>query len=334
MIEFCEQTVAEIEQDSVIFNKDNKGRKSSVKKIKLSDLDIGESIGKGGFNRVRDVLYFLPGRNSVSSRGRESLSNKRHYALKGLRDSLSSSMTRQGAIDLVKEAKFLAQLSHPNIILLHSTISNPGNKQYLLLMECLDTTLLTKLRCWKEHVYGVKSIMKLQKMKERISSFQGLASALMYLHGKNILFRDLKPGNIGFTEYGVIKIFDFGLAKELKEVDKVGEGRYKATACVGTPRYMPTEVYIGQPYGLSADVYGFSLLLYQVLTLRDVYQYGSIEKLVKNVHVREHRPSIKKGSMPNEFKEAIELGWSVNTDVRPTMASFNNIMTKFLLDDH
>ena len=52
------------------------------------------------------------------------------------------------------------------------------------------------------------------------------------------MFRDLKPTNVGINCYEVVKLFDFGLAKELKEERKIGHNQYKATQCTGTRRYM------------------------------------------------------------------------------------------------
>lgn len=98
-----------------------------------------------------------------------------------------------------------------------------------------------------------------------------------------ILHRDLKPANIGFDVRGDIKIFDFGLAKELKPCDKVGPDQFHTSGIAGTRRYSMCDPYILHsitmyywlnnlifilfkvapevaqviPYGLSADVCKF-----------------------------------------------------------------------------
>ena len=61
----------------------------------------------------------------------------------------------------------------------------------------------------------------------------------MTLHFGSVLFRDLKTSNIGISSEGTPLIFDFGLARELKDKDRVDEeGNYKLTKMVGSLRYV------------------------------------------------------------------------------------------------
>ena len=68
---------------------------------------------------------------------------------------------------------------------------------------------------------------------------------------QNIVFRDLKPDNVGFDVDNNIKIFDLGLARDLTCVSRSGE----MLGFTGTPRYMANEIGEGKPYGLPVDVY-------------------------------------------------------------------------------
>ena len=68
---------------------------------------------------------------------------------------------------------------------------------------------------------------------------------------QNIVFRDLKPDNVGFDVETTVKIFDFGLARDLSYVQRSGE----MLGFTGTPRYMANEIGEGKPYGLKVDVY-------------------------------------------------------------------------------
>jgi serine/threonine protein kinase len=70
----------------------------------------------------------------------------------------------------------------------------------------------------------------------------------------SIIYRDIKPQNIGSDIRGVFKLFDFGLAKELKDKDLVAPPDFfDATGACGSRRYMSPEVLLCKEYGLSAD---------------------------------------------------------------------------------
>ena len=64
-----------------------------------------------------------------------------------------------------------------------------------------------------------------------------------------------------------MKLFDFGLAKELKDSDRNEDGLYKLTGTTGSFRYMAPEVSLGKPYNLTADVYSWSMIMWFILAL-------------------------------------------------------------------
>lgn len=69
-----------------------------------------------------------------------------------------------------------------------------------------------------------------------------------------------------------MKVFDFGLATEMKEDTRVkGTNLFKLTGETGSPRYMAPEVALSQPYNETSDVYAFSLLLSYVRNSRIRY---------------------------------------------------------------
>ena len=67
----------------------------------------------------------------------------------------------------------------------------------------------------------------------------------------SIVYRDVKPDNIGFDVRGDVKIFDFGLAKEINRSKVLGDGTYQMTGDTGSPRYMAPE---GKDSGLCGKV--------------------------------------------------------------------------------
>lgn len=88
-----------------------------------------------------------------------------------------------------------------------------------------------------------------------------LLSALVYLESKNIIHRDIKPANIGFDEQGVLKLFDFGVAKDLNAGILTIAGAFSGTADYASP-----ELIRGETPDLRSDLFSLAVVLYQVLT--------------------------------------------------------------------
>ncbi len=85
-----------------------------------------------------------------------------------------------------------------------------------------------------------------------------MCRALELCQKYNIIHRDIKPENIFISDSGDFKLGDFGIAKE---VEKTQSGLTKT----GTQTYMAPEVYKGQPYGSSVDIYSLGVVLYRLL---------------------------------------------------------------------
>ncbi len=117
-----------------------------------------------------------------------------------------------------------------------------------------------------------------------------------------------------------MKIFDFGMAKELKEKALVGVDQFNATCKVGTPRYMAPEVYFGEPYGFPSDVYSFALVLWEVMALEKIFadNGGGQENHVINVYVKKRRPKIPR-NLPKQIQALIRAGWSHRPTQRPNI---------------
>ena len=143
-----------------------------------------------------------------------------------------------------------------------------------------------------ERVCGATS--SLPSFAVRLKVALQVAKAVDYLHDRRILFRDLKPANIGFDKTETLKIFDFGLARELREVDKDPDmpGMYRLSNMTGSLRYMAPEVAImGQPYNESCDVYSFTIVLWEMLSLKRAYMaVGTTQDaFIQKVHVESDR---------------------------------------------
>jgi len=214
------------------------------------------------------------------------------YAIKRIRSCLvGQEEITDAAIDLAREAEFLAALQHPNIIKSRGTINVPGHPKYSLILDRLYDTLEVQMKKWEVEIKRYqgrfkgligKNKMMLNKMwMERLVAAYDLARAMAYLHSRGVLHRDIKPANIGFDIRGDIKIFDFGLAKELKPIEREGQDQYHTSGLAGTRRYMAPEVAQVMPYGLSSDVYSFGILIWEMLTLKAAFEKYTREKHYK-----------------------------------------------------
>ena len=143
-----------------------------------------------------------------------------------------------------QEARAVAALNHPNICQIHDV-----GPQYLVL----------------EYVDG-KPLTGPLPMAETLRLAIQIASALEEAHGRGILHRDLKPGNILVTAKGTAKLLDFGLAKPMAGWDDTRDATRTIEGTItGTPSYMAPEQIEGKPCDARSDVFSFGAVLYEML---------------------------------------------------------------------
>lgn len=104
----------------------------------------------------------------------------------------------------------------------------------------------------------------------------------------------MKPENVGVDARGDMRLCDFGSAKELKDKDMTTDGMYKLTGMTGSRRYMAPEVIQSKDYGLSADVYSFAILAWEVISNCTAYSFLTSERLFDMVVRKKMRPDLKK----------------------------------------
>lgn len=142
-----------------------------------------------------------------------------------------------------------------------------------------------------------------------------------------VIYRDLKPENIGFDVRDDVKIFDFGLSKEKSPKDRIqGSDLYRLTNDTGSPRYMAPEVALGKPYNEKCDVYGFTLLLWQVIECVPPFQGYTFAKM-KDVYTKNDRPKINPKWSDN-MKNICTMGWNANVSNRPSLDELSEMIRK------
>lgn len=101
--------------------------------------------------------------------------------------------------------------------------------------------------------------------------------ALEYIHSRNIIHCDVKPGNIFITKTGSVQLGDFGVAKAL------ASNTDRATAQVGTPSYLSPEVCQGRQYNCSSDMWAMGCVMYELFTLRVLFEATSLPALMEHI---------------------------------------------------
>ena len=296
-------------------------------------------VGKGGFSVVFEVarvdvdeVYDISKKSAIERREEAKHAidemGRPRFAVKMLRDDLIEEEHSKGVIDLAVEARFLRRLAHDNIVSMRATaISDPLESRFFVILEMLDGTLEEKLVSWRREInktlsvwcgpFGYCCANKAVLSKtwiERMVVARSIASAIKYLHSENIIYRDLKPENVGFSGTQV-KLFDFGLSKRLLPDDKASNGLYRLTGNTGSLRYMAPEVAMNQFYNTKADTYSFAIVFWQLCSLTVPYAGFNVRKHADEVVGRGYRPGIAR-SWPASWGELMKTCWQADIDAR------------------
>jgi serine/threonine protein kinase len=191
-----------------------------------------------------EAILGVGGMATVYLAVQESLS--RHVALKVMNPLLmvDSDYCRR----FLNEGRLIARLSHPNIV----TVYDIGASElfhYLSMTYLPGGTLKEKIRG------GVD-------LESTLAIFKRLAEALGYAHRQGIVHRDIKPGNVLFTDSNEPILTDFGIAKTVGNETKLTS----TGVTVGSVGYMSPEQALGQEVDCRSDLYSLGVLLWQMLT--------------------------------------------------------------------
>jgi serine/threonine protein kinase len=282
------------------------------------ELEIDSTpVGTGGFSTVHAIVQIhlddhISARCTIAQQERreamrdevlldqENNADTPRFVLKHLKRTLllSSPKVFQCALrDLALEIAYMDRLSHPHILPLLGrpidgldAMSSGSYDAFFLVTERLETTLCYKIKEWNvsPHPPG---------LEQRVPYLAQLGQALAYLHEHRIIFRDLKPANVGITNHDTtIKLFDFGLCRELPPLttttannkEQVLQDENDANSSnsktetyqmsgVGTQRYMACEILAGLPYNCQVDVYSWALLSWEIMTgCRPYVRHGNV----------------------------------------------------------
>ncbi len=173
---------------------------------------------------------------------------KREAALKVIRKAdLNEAEAAQILERFKREAQAAGSLHHPNVVAVYEY--GEDEAAAWIAMELVQGRTLRDhlLAGWRPDLSQLPSVL------------EQLLEALDYSHGRGVVHRDVKPGNVLISEMGIAKMSDFGIARiERSELTQVGE-------MLGTPFYMAPEQYEGHEIDERTDIYSAGVIVYEVL---------------------------------------------------------------------
>ncbi|XP_046986068.1 cyclin-dependent kinase 9-like [Schistocerca americana] len=221
----------------------------------------------------------------------------------------------------LREIKLLKYLKHENVvdlievcqsqILLH----NRRRFSFYLVLEFCEYDLADLLCNLKVHI----SLADIKRI------IQQLLNGLYYIHIKRVVHRDLKPNNILITKDGILKIADFGLAREFSDTE------YGKKQCYTSPVvalwYRPPEVLLGaRHYGSALDMWGAGCLMAQMWRRRAIMRGNSeqaqliiISKLCGSI-----TPEVWPGVQSLPLYNKIQLPQGQRRKVKPWLRQYVN----------
>ncbi|MEU5319935.1 PASTA domain-containing protein [Streptomyces sp. NPDC021056] len=195
----------------------------------------------------------------------------RSVAVKTPRTDLARDPTLQERFR--REAQSTASLNHPAIAAVYDTgehLSYGAQLPYLV-MEYVDGTTL------RDALYSGPPLTVERALEVTV----GVLEALAHSHQHGIVHRDIKPANVMVTWSGQVKVMDFGIARDARDV-----GMTQTSMVIGTAQYLSPEQAMGHAIDARSDLYSVGCLLYELLTLRAPFT-GDSPMAVMYQHVQE-----------------------------------------------
>jgi serine/threonine protein kinase len=231
---------------------------------RLGAYEIRELIGTGGMGEVYRAF---------------DTTLRREVALKVLPHAFSRDAGRLARFE--REARILASLNRPQIAAIYGVevdLSASRVPRRALVMELIEGPTLAE---------------RLQRgqlpMSEALSVARQVADALEAAHEQGIVHRDLKPSNIKIRPDGMVKVLDFGLAKQAHSYDgdaepeTIGPGVTQLGTIMGTAAYMSPEQATGHDADRRADIWAFGVVVSEMLTGRRPFVGDTSSAILANV---------------------------------------------------
>ncbi|MCE9635520.1 MAG: protein kinase [Planctomycetes bacterium] len=231
---------------------------------------IVRKLGEGGYGAVYEA---------------KDVNLERRVAIKIMLQARAQS--REYVAKFLREARTAAQLSHPNVVAVHGVGFDRDLGVHFLAMEYVEGRTIHDILQERGPLPVDEACNWL------VQSCRGLQAA----HDRNIIHRDIKPGNLMITPGGAIKITDFGLAK-------IYDAEAAQSTVIGTPYFMPPEQFEGKAKDGRTDIYALGVTFYYMLTMQRPHTGAGPAQILLSVMTKEppsileYRPDLPEGLWP------------------------------------
>lgn len=222
---------------------------------------------------------------------------------------------------LLKEARALARLDHPNVVKVHDVFSEHG--QIVVVMELVDGATLAE---WEaaEH----------RSWREIVAAYAQAGEGLAAAHELEIVHRDFKPANAVIGPDGRVRVLDFGLAQiaggETEASDPASSGAITQTipgAVMGTPGYAAPEQLSGDSVTVASDQFSFCVALHRALEGIAPFSGETIGELV--AAIRTKAPATSDRDLPSWLRALLRTGLMAEPHERhPSMRTLLRELTR------
>ncbi|MDA3863495.1 MAG: protein kinase [Deltaproteobacteria bacterium] len=274
---------------------------------------ITGEIGKGGIGRVLLGFDKHIGREIAF---KELINAKETKTSSGKRRRKRTQLTADANTRFLREARITGQLEHPSIVPVYEIGKKENSGSFYYTMKLIRGKTLKQ---------AIDEASSLKARLLLLPHFRDLCQAIAFAHNKDVIHRDIKPGNIMIGEFGETVVLDWGLAKikgqssqdkkiakgiqDLKPLNLENTEKTRQGSTLGTPAYMPPEQALGKIDEIDhrSDIYSLGAVLYQILTGKPPFQGKMVQTVLMNVVEKEPvSPTEIHQEIPSEL-EAVAL---------------------------